>query len=686
MKLLFENFRTFLTEVSYDEAKKSLDSKKTIKMIKAYNFDRGVEPEDKLEGLLKIFKYNMSALVPDDIEDNQKGTALLWILGVIRDSKQLRDKVLEKLLTIPDSPLVQASRGQLEKFFHYKQFMDQKDLFKIKDFQQLLAVTNRAQPKILAYQDKQKYMDAGEGTEVLRDDEKWFIAAIHNKGAACQLGKGTDWCTAAPGLDYFGQYYKPEDPLFFLEDRAAEGERYQVHFGSDQFMDEEDRPVGELVEKQLLQLLKATSAGVKYESTIAMYEDKNTANFTDDPEMLEQLAARYLNIRGTTAQEIKSSIISNATSKKKPSIFNILSDDKDIFVLRSLASGAWIRSPAIKPDLIIKILENIAVRINDDPALKDQPAPNEAEWYYTSPASVMTSLSRNRQMSDKIFNEIVKFYLLNADKAQTTHADEEGEWDPNAPETGAYAVENLFQRARGVDAPAHAEIFITDKQAISIFKTALEYNFQLVGALLKSWHLRPDLAFWDDKKQKKVPWKEKYPDLGYKLTTLGLKYGRHQVQDLIIANKLGAKDSDLLNVVNAGDYSNHRSFAASGVEATNSLETKKKIYDIMLDFVYAVERGEKFYKKYGKQESGIDSMRHARRMKDHIVYRATSHAAKNKVDLEAQRHVLERLTDDTEEKIRGTALAKLRNYPFIDIRKKQVAESIDYSRFIKDLI
>ena len=122
------------------------------------------------------------------------------------------------------------------------------------------------------------------------------------------------------------------------------------------------------------------------------------------------------------------------------------------------------------------------------------------------------------------------------------------------------------------------------------------------------------------------------------------------------------------------------------VKLHNNQLYKYHLYDIILDFVYAVERGEKFYKKYGKQESGIDSMKHARRMKDHIVYRATSHAAKNKVDLEAQRHVLERLTDDTEEKIRGTALAKLSNYPFIDIRKKQVAESIDYSRFIKDLI
>ena len=53
------------------------------------------------------------------------------------------------------------------------------------------------------------------------------------------MGKGTEWCTAAPGLEYFKQYYKPNDPLFYILDKS-DGERYQFHFGSRQYMDKDD--------------------------------------------------------------------------------------------------------------------------------------------------------------------------------------------------------------------------------------------------------------------------------------------------------------------------------------------------------------------------------------------------------------------------------------------------------------
>ena len=684
MKLLFENYRTFLTEVSYDEAKKSLDSKKTIKMIKAYNFDRGVEPEDKLEGLLKIFKYNMSALVPDDIEDNQKGTALLWILGVIRDSKQLRDKVLEKLLTIPDSPLVQASRGQLEKFFHYKQFMDQKDLFKIKDLHQLLAVTNRAHPKILAHQDKQKYMDAGEGTEVFRDDEKWFIAAIHNKGAACQLGKGTEWCTAAPGLDYFGQYYEPEDPLFFLED-VTTGERYQVHFGSDQFMDEEDRPVDQHTEKDLLNLIKGTKAGGKYASSVVAYEDQRTAYWTKDPEMLEQLAAKYLNVRGEAAQRIKSEVISN-DNVESPKIYDILSDDKDIRVLYSVASSYWESKFAGHPNFPLRIMEKILTRINNEPELSQKKPEGEESPGDINAASVVTTIARKSKMNGNIVDEIVKYYLSNAHQDVTSKADESGEWDPNSPDTGAYAIEMLFKRRGGVTIRgqyregnySHAEIFMTDKQAIELFKTATKYSFIVASAMLKTWFRMPDIG-------PAPAWKQKYPDLGARLRDYGLKHGGTGLKNMLISSNFGVSESDLLDFANSGDYYFHRSMVNSGIEASNSPEIKKKVYDLILDFADAVSRGEKLYNRDGKEESEEDSGNNARRLKKHVLYRAKSFALDDN-NLEVQRHVLQKLEKDVDSGISGPAEAKLRFFPFIDIRKKQVAESINFGRFIKDLI
>ena len=50
------------------------------------------------------------------------------------------------------------------------------------------------------------------------DSEGWVLAAAHNKGAASNLGKETNWCTASPGLDYFKTYYNGrDDPLFFIK-------------------------------------------------------------------------------------------------------------------------------------------------------------------------------------------------------------------------------------------------------------------------------------------------------------------------------------------------------------------------------------------------------------------------------------------------------------------------------------
>ena len=41
MKLLLENWRQYLlTEVSFSDAKEILDSKRTLKIIKAYRYDR----------------------------------------------------------------------------------------------------------------------------------------------------------------------------------------------------------------------------------------------------------------------------------------------------------------------------------------------------------------------------------------------------------------------------------------------------------------------------------------------------------------------------------------------------------------------------------------------------------------------------------------------------------------------
>ena len=136
----------------------------------------------------------------------------------------------------------QDLRRILEKFFHYQEFMPEKDLYKIESIPKLYDVVEKADDEIAAHQEKQLYLDAEEGTEIFRNDNYIMIAALHNKGAACQLGKGTDWCTAAPGLDYFSTYYNPDDPLIFIQFQP-DGNKFQFHYGTEQFMDANDAPL-----------------------------------------------------------------------------------------------------------------------------------------------------------------------------------------------------------------------------------------------------------------------------------------------------------------------------------------------------------------------------------------------------------------------------------------------------------
>ena len=84
----------------------------------------------------------------------------------------------------------------------------------------------------------------GESKEVYKDADVRIIVP-ENEDAACYYGRGTRWCTAATqGSNYFNQYHR-DGPLYILLPTKPEyeGEKYQLHFPSGQFMDETDTGV-----------------------------------------------------------------------------------------------------------------------------------------------------------------------------------------------------------------------------------------------------------------------------------------------------------------------------------------------------------------------------------------------------------------------------------------------------------
>ena len=100
------------------------------------------------------------------------------------------------------------------------------------------------------YEDPEEKIQADKGTaKTVFENDAVRIVVPEDQNAACYYGQGTRWCTAATkGSNYFGHYSK-DGPLYILLPKQPkyDGEKYQLHFASEQFMDEDDNAVGDIV-------------------------------------------------------------------------------------------------------------------------------------------------------------------------------------------------------------------------------------------------------------------------------------------------------------------------------------------------------------------------------------------------------------------------------------------------------
>ena len=157
MKPLFENWRRYLlNEVSFADAKEILNSKGTLKIIKNYEYEMkklyGGRVKEPKEWLHKQFKDWLLEAVPDDLPDNQKGTAVLWLRKLAKE-----DFKVTKAFIDGDTSGGRGSKyGRLwddfEAFFHHQRFMPQQDLMSVKTIDDLQRMVDEAKDDIHAAQ------------------------------------------------------------------------------------------------------------------------------------------------------------------------------------------------------------------------------------------------------------------------------------------------------------------------------------------------------------------------------------------------------------------------------------------------------------------------------------------------------------------------------------------------------
>lgn len=96
----------------------------------------------------------------------------------------------------------------------------------------------------------------------LADTDQYLLLAVVNRGAACKYGKGTRWCTSSISSDNYFKRYQEDSPLFILLDKQN-GEKYQWHFTSNQFMDAADsRASPEKIRRQYPELQRDLLQGI----------------------------------------------------------------------------------------------------------------------------------------------------------------------------------------------------------------------------------------------------------------------------------------------------------------------------------------------------------------------------------------------------------------------------------------
>lgn len=248
IKLINENKTTLLNEIKMEQVLPRFESKAFLYAVEKNNQimlkKAGDVNSDHFEynELDKDKAYDFCiSCIPNDIHEKYMPECLNWIIT----------KFIQGNLFFTNSLnfVRQRAKQSLETFYQIKQlnlnrFLEESDIYKIDSLRDLLHISEAAAKLFKKYNEEKAYnKDWQKGAKVIHDDDLWTVYIPENKAAACNLGKGTEWCTAAPGLNYYEQYHKPHDPLIIFISKKDPTQKFQLHFGTRQFMDKDDHEI-----------------------------------------------------------------------------------------------------------------------------------------------------------------------------------------------------------------------------------------------------------------------------------------------------------------------------------------------------------------------------------------------------------------------------------------------------------
>lgn len=265
METFYETYKYLLLELSWDDTVKRMDDPK---------FKRLLTGNDSLEEMDPFMKHAYGTIrstiiksIPHDIPEKDKANALNWVITkIIKDSPDHLNRLFIRNPSSSNRRGHELLKRQLELFYQIKQqkidrLLPKKAIEEYGSFQEFVMSMEEIAPKYREYlAQKTEKSTKGEGQLLVYEDDNWQVYFPQTKGAACSLGKGTDWCTAAPGLDYYSNYAAEGQLIIFISKKNP-NEKYQFHYGAEQYMDKNDAPVDN---KLFLILNKILYDGIKH--------------------------------------------------------------------------------------------------------------------------------------------------------------------------------------------------------------------------------------------------------------------------------------------------------------------------------------------------------------------------------------------------------------------------------------
>lgn len=170
-----------------------------------------------------------------DADPSRNGKFVNWIV----------DRYIANDFLMEDLPRVKRA---LENFETVSAQLDKKDINqyrKLSDLEDAIEpLLTQQQPVTGKGQQRLAKDKAKAESEIIINTPNFKVVVPKTEEASCFWGRGTKWCTAATDSDNMFNIYHKQGPIYTIMAKIdGTVRKFQLHYKSDQFMDEKDNPV-----------------------------------------------------------------------------------------------------------------------------------------------------------------------------------------------------------------------------------------------------------------------------------------------------------------------------------------------------------------------------------------------------------------------------------------------------------